>query len=287
MASEYLRAEVEDVPNLDATGNEELGFGNGAGVGIVLVVRRRIERRPGLEDRFEIAFVIDGLAARIHVEQAPVGKHLGFACRRENHEFMRKITADRTGFGQHGDRLQPHARIGPQVGDEHGVVGALGGFEIQIEGIGVLHEELAPPHDAKPRPDLVAEFPLDMVEILRQIPVTANIVAHDLGDLFFVGRAVEHVAAVAVLEAQHLRSVRIVAPAFAPEIGELHGGHENSLRAGVLHFLVNDVLDPAKDPEAERQPGIDAGACLADHAGAQHQPVRDDLRFRRRFLERR
>ena len=33
--------------------------------------------------------------------------------------------------------------------------------------------------------------------------------------------------------------------------------------------------------EAERQPGIDAGARLADHAGAQHQPVRDDLRFLR------
>ena len=129
---------------------------------------------------------------------------------------MGKIAAYRTRFGQHGDRLQPHASIGPQIGDEHGVVGVLGGFEIQIERIGVLHQELASPHDAESWPDLVSEFPLDMVEILRQIPVAANVVTHDLGDLFLVGRAIEHVAAVAVLEAQHFRSVRIVASTYAP-----------------------------------------------------------------------
>ena len=43
-----------------------------------------------------------------------------------------------------------------------------------------------------------------------------------------------------------------------------------------------DLLQHA---QAERQPGVDAGRLLADHAGAQHQPMRDDLRLFRRFLE--
>ncbi len=38
---------------------------------------------------------------------------------------------------------------------------------------------------------------------------------------------------------------------------------------------------------AERQPGINAGRLLADHAGAQHQAVRDDLRLGGRLLEKR
>src|SRR3546814_17856950 len=45
------------------------------------------------------------------------------------------------------------------------------------------------------------------------------------------------------------------------------------------------TLCRSQHPEAERQPGVDAGAGLADHAGAQHEPVRDDLRLLRRFLQ--
>ena len=44
-------------------------------------------------------------------------------------------------------------------------------------------------------------------------------------------------------------------------------------------LLAHDALDVLQHAQAERQPGIDAGAGLADQAGAQHQPVRDDLRL--------
>ena len=42
-----------------------------------------------------------------------------------------------------------------------------------------------------------------------------------------------------------------------------------------------------KRAEAERQEGVNAGGLLADHAGTQHQPVRSDFRFFRRFTQNR
>ena len=39
---------------------------------------------------------------------------------------------------------------------------------VDVEGIGVLHQELAPAHHAEPGPHLVAELPLDMIQNLRQ-----------------------------------------------------------------------------------------------------------------------
>src|SRR6056297_2853587 len=50
-------------------------------------------------------------------------------------------------------------------------------------------------------------------------------------------------------------------------------------------FLMHDLFDVAQHPVAQRQPGIDPGAGLLDHACAQHVAVRDDLRLGGRFLE--
>ena len=80
-------------------------------------------------------------------------------------ELVAEIAADRPGIGAHRDRLQPHPREGPQIGDEHLVVGMLGAGRVEIEAVGVLHQEFAPAHHAKARPHLVAEFPLDVVEV--------------------------------------------------------------------------------------------------------------------------
>jgi len=55
--------------------------------------------------------------------------------------------------------------------------------------------------------------------------------------------------------------------------------------AGALLFVMHDRLDPAQDPQPERQPGIDPRRLLLDHAGAQHVAMRDDLRLGRVFLE--
>ena len=87
----------------------------------------------------------------------------------------------------------------------------------------------------------------------------------------------KQLALVPVGDAQHFRTIGVVAAALAPEIGELQGRHQQFQRAGAVLLLAHDLLDLLQDPATKRQPGIDAGRFLPHHAGAQHQPMRDDL----------
>jgi hypothetical protein len=90
---------------------------------------------------------------------------------------------------------------------------------------------------------------------------------------------------VAVLDAQHLLAVGVVAAALAPQVGQLHGRHQQLDGAGAVHLLADDLLDLLEHLQAQRQPGVDAGRLLADHARAQHQLVRDDLGVRGSFFQ--
>src|SRR5262249_39579880 len=73
--------------------------------------------------------------------------------------------------------------------------------------------------------------------------------------------------------------------AFAPEFRRLDGRHQHLDSAGAVLLLAHDAADLLEDAQAERQEGIDAGRLLADHAGAQHQAMRDDLRLFGRFAQ--
>ena len=123
-----------------------------------------------------------------------------------------------------------------------------------------------------------------MIEIERQAPVGFDVGAENLGDHFLVGRPVQQFALVAVGDAQHLRTVGVVAPAFAPEVSQLQRRHQQFQRAGAVLFLADDLLDLLQHPEAQRQPGVNAGRFLPHHARTQHQPMRDDLRLFRILL---
>ncbi len=111
--------------------------------------------------------------------------------------------------------------------------------------------------------------------------------AEDVGDELLVGGPVEHAALVPVGDAQHLLAVILVATALLPQLGRLDGRHQHLERARRVLLLAHDLLDLLQHAEAQRQPGIDPGARLADHAGAQHEPVRDDLRLARVLAQQR
>ena len=198
---------------------------------------------------------------------------------------MAEIAADRSAFRDHRDRAQPHAGEAAQIGDEHAVIGVLGAGEIEVEGIGVLHQKFAPAHQPEARPHLVAELPLDVIEVERQVLVGPHIAAEDRGDHFLIGRPVQHVAVVPVFDPQHLLAVGLVAAALAPQLGGLDGRHQKLDGAGTVLFLADDAADLLQHPQAERQEGVNPGRFLADHAGAQHQPVRGDLRLFGRFAQ--
>ena len=190
---------------------------------------------------------------------------------------------DRPGIGFHRNRAQPHARKGAQVGDEHALVGLARALLVEIERVGVLHQELAPTHDAEAGTDLVTELPLNVVEVLRQVLVALQAIADDHRDHLLRRRTKQHVALVAILDAQHLLAVGLVASALSPELRRLDGRHQKLDRAGPVLLLADNSLDLLEHPEPERQPGVDPGGGLADHACAQHELVGDDLRLFRRF----
>ncbi len=156
---------------------------------------------------------------------------------------MGQVAADRAGLRPHRDRLEPHTRERAQIGDKHLVVGPARGRLIEVEGISVLHQELAPAHDAEARTLLVPELPLDVIENLGQVAIRANIGPKNLRDHVLIGRPVEQLALMPILDAQHFRAIGIVAPAFPPEVGELQRRHQKLDRAGAVLLLAHDLLN--------------------------------------------
>jgi len=97
-----------------------------------------------------------------------------------------------------------------------------------VEGIGVFHQEFARAHDPEARPDLVAELGLDLVKGHRQLLVAAQLVAGEVGDHLFVGRAEHVVASGAVVQFQQLVAEVVPAAGFLPEFRRLHRRHQHS-----------------------------------------------------------
>ncbi len=282
-----LGAEIEDVPYLDAARRE-----------LVLGVDRRPEGRlvrhlvggceergPVLEDRRQVLAEV-GVDRRDRlVGQALVEEHGALARLGKHVELVAHVAADRAGVGPHRHAHEPHAVEGAQVRDEHPVEGLCGAGLVEVERIGVLHQELARAHGAEARPHLVAELPLDVIQIQRQVLVGAHVAPEDVGDHLLVGRPEQHVALVPVLDAEHLLAIGVVAAGFTPEIGRLHRRHQQLDGAGAVLLFLDDADDLVEHLVAERQPRVAARGLLLDHARPQHQLVRDDLGFLRRLLQ--
>ena len=176
----------------------------------------------------------------------------------------------------HRDRRYTHAIECIEIGREHFLIGHTRVGLGQVETISILHQEFASTHDPKTRTDLVPELPLLVIKIDRQLFVALHKRAEDVRNHLFIGGAVKHVALVTVGDAQHFLAIVIIAPGLAPQIGLLQGRHQHFDGTRAIHLLSDDLLDLFQDPEAKWQPGINAGAVLANHAGPQHQFVARD-----------
>ena len=275
-----LGAEVEDVPDLDAArGHLLVARHLGEGGRLVHLGGGGVERGPAVDGALQRRDVLEigGDRRDLEVEVLAVAVDLALAGLGQDDELVAEVAADRTRIGPHRDRLQAEAREGAQVGHEHPVVGVAGGGLVDVEGIGVLHQELARAHGAEARPDLVAELPGDLVEVLRQVLVGAHAAAEDLGDDLLGGGAEQHLAVVTVRDAEHLLAVGLVAAGFPPELGRLDRRHQDLDGPRPVLLLADHRADLVQDAQAQRQPRIDAGGLLAHEPGAQHEAVRDDL----------
>ena len=84
------------------------------------------------------------------------------------------------------------------------VVGDVEAGVVDVEGVGVLHDELADAKEAGFGAGLVAKLGLDLVPDLGELLIAAQFVAGDGGHDLFVGHAEAEVGAFAVLEAKHV-----------------------------------------------------------------------------------
>jgi hypothetical protein len=75
---------------------------------------------------------------------------------------------------------------------------------VDVEGVGVLHDELADAQEAGPGARFVAELGLDLIPDLRQLLVAAELAAGDGGHDLFVREAEAELCAFAVLEMEHI-----------------------------------------------------------------------------------
>ena len=152
---------------------------------------------------------------------------------------------------------------------------------VDVERVAVLHDELAPAQHARARPGLVAVLDLDLVDRQRQVLVRRVEVLDREGEHLLVGGPEEVVGALAVLEAEDVVAVLVPAAARLVGLARQQGGEEQLLGADGVHLLADDRLDAAQHLEAEREPGVDAGAHPADVAGPHEQLVARDLGVRR------
>ena len=199
---------------------------------------------------------------------------------------MRCRAADVAGVGIDCDMIERAAVEDRAVRHAHLFVDLIERFAIRVKRIRVLHHELAASHETETRTDFVAELGLDLIQIHRQRAVRIDRVAHRVGDDFLGRRRVAELAAVAVFDPQQLLAVDAPAFRFDPQFGRLNRGHRQLDRAGAPHLLAHDGFEFLHGAQAERQVGVDAGRDFADHAGAHHQLLADDVGVRGNFPQR-
>ena len=94
-----------------------------------------------------------------------------------------------------------HVRIAVRL------VGRLEPLIVDVEGVGVLHDELASAQDAGTRTRFVAVLRLDLIEAQRQVLVGRVEVLDQEREHLLVRRAEQHVVALAVLEPEQVGAV--------------------------------------------------------------------------------
>ena len=205
-----------------------------------------------------------------------------------NHlKFFAQITTNGAAVCGHRPVTQAEAVKDAAVGVGHHLVAGLGRGLVAVETVGVLHDEFAAAHQAKARAAFVAEFGLDLVQVLGQLFVAAKFLARDVGHDFLAGRLDHVVALVAVAYAQQLRPHLAEASGLLPQLGRLHHRHRQLNGTGTVHFFAHDGLHLANHAQTHGHVGEDADPELLDQAGAHHQLVADDFGIGGRIAQRR
>jgi hypothetical protein len=123
---------------------------------------------------------------------------------------------------------------------------------IDIEAIGILHNEFASTHDAEARPNLISELGLDLIEIERHLAIRSNFFSGNIRDDLLVGGPQTTISVVAVLQPCQLASIFFPSMALLPELRRLNKGEKDLNGTGSVHLLTDDGLYFSNGSKAER-----------------------------------
>ena len=203
-----------------------------------------------------------------------------FADRGEEHELLRLLATDRARVGLHRDDGDPAALEDGGVGLGHGVVRALECLVVRVEGVGVLHRELAHPDQAAARAGLVAELGLNLVHPLWELSIRLHGFAEQVGGRLLMRRGKHVLPLPTVQQPEEDGAVGLIPARLLPQLQRLDGGHMQLLRPGPLHLFADDLLDLAEAAPSQRHVGVDAGCELGDQPCPQRELMVDGLGLR-------
>ena len=132
---------------------------------VVHVVGRGVERRPLVHDRLQVGGRSRSCGSGCPCRPAPLWQNTALSpvSASTMNSWLRSPPIGPVS-ARIGIAFRP-MREGAQVGHEHLVVGVDGALLVDVEGVVVLHQELAAAHHAEARADLVTELPLDVIEV--------------------------------------------------------------------------------------------------------------------------
>ena len=211
---------------------------------------------------------------------------LALARFRQNHELLGATTANLAAVCLHNAVIEAHTAEHVAVRIAHLRIAGIQALLIGVKAVRILHNELAATQQTETRTTLIAEFQLNLIQVLRQVLIAAKLVFHQVSDYFFMRRTQAILHIMTVGKAKHLRAVRIPTPAFAPQLGVLHKRHKKLLAAVRVHFFAHDVLNLAQNARAQRHERIHARCFFAQHARARQQLRAGNVSVTRIFLER-
>lgn len=192
-------------------------------------------------------------------------------------EFFGTGSAHGTGLRGADDEWHAEAGEDALVCVAHGFVGVVQAGVVDIEGVGVLHDEFAGADDSGAWAGFVTVFMLNLVEGDGKIFVGGVHVFDCQREHFFVGWSQEVVVFAAVFEPEEVGAV------FFPTVGGFvgltweEGWEVHFLRAGGVHFFADYGFDFAEYFQAEWQPGVDSWGCAAYVSGTHKEFVGTDL----------
>ena len=155
-----------------------------------------------------------------------------------------------------------------------------------MEGIGILHGELAHAQHAPARSGFVPELGLDLVHHDGQVTVAVDGTGHQIGHDLLVRHGQAHVAAGPVLHPHQIVADCVPAAGLAPQFRRQCHRHHHLLTIHAVHLLAQKPFDLVLDPHAQRQVLENPGGYLAHQAGPEHQLVADQFRLGRRLAQR-